>query len=223
MTFSFPANPYETEVDAAAAQYNVPAALLDAQEYAESTYQPGAVSPTGAFGISQFEPATAAEYGVQPGTTPAAIQTQISGQAHLMSNLLQQYGGSITDALSAYNAGGNQANWNNGQTNAYVSKIEGMLGGATTASQLGNSVPTGAVLTSANTGGSTGGSGGSSNPLSSALSDIAAPVTSIFTRLSVIAVGILLILVAVFGLMESDSQTSVVTEGVKNMRNRGGQ
>ena len=68
---------------------------------AESNFNPFAVSPAGAQGIAQFMPGTAAAYGLDdPFDAPAAIDAQ----AHLMSDLLRQFG-SVPLALAAYNAG----------------------------------------------------------------------------------------------------------------------
>ena len=119
-------NPYWSIVQQAAGKYGVDPKLLSAQEFAESGWNPAAVSPTGAFGISQFEPGTAAEYGVQRGTSQAAITSQIMGQAAYMAALLKQFG--VPDnALAAYNAGPNPANWKNSQTTNYVAEINRYL------------------------------------------------------------------------------------------------
>ena len=85
----------------AAARWNVSAALLAAQLMAESDFNPYAVSPAGAQGIAQFMPATAAAYGLDDPFDPVAA---IDAQAHLMSDLLRQFG-SPELALAAYNAG----------------------------------------------------------------------------------------------------------------------
>ena len=61
----------------AAQRYNVGAALLAAQIYAESNFNPNATSPAGAQGIAQFMPGTAALYGLDdPFDAPAAIDAQ---------------------------------------------------------------------------------------------------------------------------------------------------
>jgi Transglycosylase SLT domain/D-alanyl-D-alanine carboxypeptidase len=86
---------------AAAARWNVSAALLAAQLMAESNFNPYAVSPAGAQGIAQFMPTTAAAYGLRD---PFDARAAIDAQAHLMSDLLRQFG-SISLALAAYNAG----------------------------------------------------------------------------------------------------------------------
>jgi cell wall-associated NlpC family hydrolase len=85
----------------AAAQYGVPADLLAAQIDVESAFNPNAVSPAGAIGISQFMPKTAAGFGIDPHDPRQSIE----GQARYMHQLLEQYGGNVQLALAAYNAG----------------------------------------------------------------------------------------------------------------------
>jgi hypothetical protein len=85
----------------AAARWNVSAALLAAQLMAESNFNPYASSPAGAQGIAQFIPSTAAAYGLSDPFDPEAA---IEAQAHLMSDLLRQFGDPAL-ALAAYNAG----------------------------------------------------------------------------------------------------------------------
>src|SRR4029079_4326679 len=84
-----------------ASRWNVSAALLAAELLAESTFTPFAVSPAGAQGIAQFMPATAIAYGLQD---PFDAKASIDAQAHLMSDLLRQFG-SPALPLAAYNAG----------------------------------------------------------------------------------------------------------------------
>jgi soluble lytic murein transglycosylase-like protein len=50
----------------------VSAALIAAQIMAESNFKPNAVSPTGAQGIAQFMPGTAAAYGLDDPFRPRA-------------------------------------------------------------------------------------------------------------------------------------------------------
>ena len=77
------------------------AALLSAQLYAESNFNPFSVSGAGAQGIAQFMPGTAAQYGLRNPFDPNA---SIDAQAHLMHDLLRRFG-SVPLALAAYNAG----------------------------------------------------------------------------------------------------------------------
>ena len=60
-----------------------------AQLMAESNFDPYAGSPAGAQGIAQFMPATAAAYGLRDPYDP---EEAIDAQAHLMSDLLRQFG-----------------------------------------------------------------------------------------------------------------------------------
>jgi len=114
-----------------AARWRVPAVLLAAQLMAESNFDPHAVSPAGARGIAQFMPGTAAAYGLTDPFDPVAA---IEAQAHLMSDLLRQFG-SPDLALAAYNAGPGAVEPCNcvpdyPETRAYVSRILALLGGA---------------------------------------------------------------------------------------------
>ncbi len=113
----------------AAMKWDVSAALLAAQLFAESSFDPKAGNGI-AFGIAAFTPAAAAEYGLDDPFDPAAA---IMAQAHLMSDLLGQFG-SPALALAAYNAGAGAVGScecipNYPETQAYVAKILGMLGG----------------------------------------------------------------------------------------------
>ena len=85
----------------AAMRWNVSAKLLAAQLYAESRFNPFAVSKVGAQGIAQFMPATARAMGLEDSFDS---ERAIDAQAHLMRDLLRQFG-SVPLALAAYNAG----------------------------------------------------------------------------------------------------------------------
>ena len=115
----------------AAQRWNVSAALLAAQIMAESNFNPFARSPAGAQGISQFMPGTAAAVGLRD---PFDVAASIDAQAHLMRDLLRQFG-SVPLALAAYNAGpapvaacGCVPPYP--ETRGYVARILGLLGGA---------------------------------------------------------------------------------------------
>lgn len=112
-------------------RWNVSPALLAAQLMAESGFDPNAGSPAGAQGIAQFMPSTAASYGLTDPFDPVAA---IDAQAHLMSDLLRQFG-SPELALAAYNAGPGAVEPCNcippyPETQAYVTRIIALLGGA---------------------------------------------------------------------------------------------
>ncbi len=124
----------------AAQRWNISSALLGAQLYAESNFNPFARSRAGAQGIAQFMPATARAMGLRD---PFDAQASIDAQAHLMRDLLRRFG-SVPLALAAYNAGpapvaacGCVPPYP--ETRGYVARILGMLGGA------GEAVPGGGL------------------------------------------------------------------------------
>jgi hypothetical protein len=122
---------YEDEIARAASRWNVSAALIAAQLYAESNFNPFAVSGAGARGIAQFMPGTAHSYGLANPFDPA---DSISAQAHLMRDLLRRFG-SVSLALAAYNAGSAPVAACGcvppyPETQAYVARILGLMGGA---------------------------------------------------------------------------------------------
>lgn len=128
---SFVPSRYRAPLLRAAARWNVSAALLAAQLMAESNFNPYAGSPAGAQGIAQFMPGTAAAYGL---VNPFDPVEAIDAQAHLMSDLLRQFGDSSL-ALAAYNAGPAPVEAcrcvpSIPETAAYVSRILALLGGA---------------------------------------------------------------------------------------------
>ena len=115
----------------AAQRWNVSAALLAAQLYAESGFNPFAVSPAGAQGIAQFMPGTAQALGLRNPFDPAEA---IEAQARLMRDLMRRFA-SVPLALAAYNAGPAPVARCMcvpafSETRAYVAKVLGLLGGA---------------------------------------------------------------------------------------------
>lgn len=114
----------------AAQRWNVSGALLAAQIYAESNFNPFAKSGMGAVGIAQFLPSMAKAYGFDPRDPEASID----GQARFMRDLLRQFA-SVPLALAAYNAGPGRVEACGcippiPETQAYVAKILALLGGA---------------------------------------------------------------------------------------------
>jgi soluble lytic murein transglycosylase-like protein len=85
----------------AAAAAGISPDLFVRQIQQESGFNPGAVSPSGAVGIAQFMPGTAASMGVNPYDPTSALY----GGARLMANLSTQFGGNYAKALAAYNGG----------------------------------------------------------------------------------------------------------------------
>jgi transglycosylase-like protein with SLT domain/D-alanyl-D-alanine carboxypeptidase-like protein len=129
---------YAPMIARAAQRWQVSAHLLAAQIYAESNFNPFAVSPAGAQGIAQFMPGTAAGLGLANPFDPAA---SIDAQAHLMHDLLARFA-SVPLALAAYNAGPGAVAACGcvppfAETQAYVARIVGLLGGAGAIGGLG--------------------------------------------------------------------------------------
>jgi hypothetical protein len=115
----------------AAQRWSVSGALLAAQLYVESHFNPFARSGAGAQGIAQFMPATAAAYGL---ADPFDAERAIDAQAHLMRDLLRAFG-AVPLALAAYNAGAARVHACGcippiPETQVYVANILGLLYGA---------------------------------------------------------------------------------------------
>jgi len=115
----------------AARRWSVAGTLLAAQLYKESGFNPFARSPAGAQGIAQFMPGTAQAMGLD---NPFDAEQAIDAQAHLMRDLLRQFG-AVPLALAAYNAGPAPVIRCGcvpaiPETQAYVADILGLLNGA---------------------------------------------------------------------------------------------
>lgn len=110
----------------ASKQYGVDEALLMAQAYQESRFNPNAGSSAGAVGFSQFMPGTAKAYGLKDRRDP--VQS-IHAQARYMRKLMDQFGGREDLALAGYNAGEYRKSLSAGilpsipETQNYVKKI----------------------------------------------------------------------------------------------------
>ena len=122
---------FAAAITGAARRWSVSAALLAAQLYAESNFNPFAASAAGARGIAQFMPGTARSYGLADPYDPRA---SIEAQAHLMRDLLRRFG-SAALALAAYNAGPAAVERCGcvpaiPETQAYVARVVGLIAGA---------------------------------------------------------------------------------------------
>jgi hypothetical protein len=128
---SFVPAQYREPILRSAARWGVPPALMAGQLMAESGFDRNAGSSAGAQGIAQFMPSTAAAYGL---TNPYDPIAAIDAEAHLMSDLLRQFG-SPELALAAYNAGPAPVEACHcippyPETQAYVTRILALIGGA---------------------------------------------------------------------------------------------
>jgi soluble lytic murein transglycosylase-like protein len=97
-----PGVPYGAEITAAAKRHGLDPALLAGLVRQESNFNPTAGSPAGARGLTQLMPATAASLVVTDVTDPAQA---LEGGAKYLKQQLDTFGGDVTKALAAYNAG----------------------------------------------------------------------------------------------------------------------
>src|SRR3954464_10256641 len=128
---SFVPTQFAPAIARAARRWSVAGTLLAAQLYKESNFNPFARSPVGAEGIAQFMPRPARAIGL---TDPFDAERAIDAQAHLMRDLLRQFG-AVPLALAAYNAGPAPVIRCGcvpaiPETRAYVADILGLLNGA---------------------------------------------------------------------------------------------
>ncbi len=119
----------------AADTYGVSPALLKSMAKAESGFNPNAVSSSGAQGIMQLMPGTAAALGVSDPLNP---EQNIMGGAKYISDKIKQYNGDVTLALAAYQAGSGNVKKYGGvppfkATKAYINKVLGNAKSALTA------------------------------------------------------------------------------------------
>jgi soluble lytic murein transglycosylase-like protein len=94
--------PFGAEIEAAAARYGIDPALLTGLIRQESGFDPGARSGAGALGLTQLMPSTAASLGL---TNPLDPAQSIDGGARYLRAQLDTFGGDVSKALAAYNAG----------------------------------------------------------------------------------------------------------------------
>jgi soluble lytic murein transglycosylase-like protein len=117
---------YSAIVKVASRANGVEGELVHAIIWAESSYNPNAVSPAGAAGLMQLMPETARSYGVRNVFDPAE---NIHAGVKIMRQLLAKFDGDPELALAAYNAGpyaviraGNRIPPHS-ETEAYVPKV----------------------------------------------------------------------------------------------------
>lgn len=116
----------------AAWAYDISVDLLKAVAKAESNFNPGAVSHAGAIGVMQLMPGTASSLGV---TNPYDARQNILGGAKYLKGNLEKFGGDVSLALAAYNAGPGSVEKYGGippyaETQNYVKKVLSYMDGS---------------------------------------------------------------------------------------------
>jgi soluble lytic murein transglycosylase-like protein len=116
---------FESIIQQASKKYGVDADLVKAVIQNESAYDPSAVSSAGAMGLMQLMPATAANLGVEDPMNPS---DNIEGGVKLLRELLNQFGGNLTNTVAAYNAGAGAVQQYDGvppyqETQTYVNRV----------------------------------------------------------------------------------------------------
>jgi soluble lytic murein transglycosylase-like protein len=112
-------------LDRAGAAHHIDVDLLASVVHAESAGRVKAVSRTGAKGLMQLMPGTAAELGVKDAFVPGE---NVEGGTKYLDQLLTRYHDDVALALAAYNAGPGAVDRYHGvppfrETRAYVSRI----------------------------------------------------------------------------------------------------
>jgi soluble lytic murein transglycosylase-like protein len=116
---------FDEIIQKACQKYDVDTDLVKAVIQNESAYDPDAVSSAGALGLMQLMPATAANLGVE---NPLNPEENIEGGVKLLRELLNQFGGNLTNVVAAYNAGAGAVQQYGGvppyqETQTYVNRV----------------------------------------------------------------------------------------------------
>lgn len=112
-------------IDSASAKYGVDKDLIRAVIKQESSFNPTAISKSGAQGLMQLMPDTAAALSIK---NPFDILQNINGGVQYLKDQLTRYKGDVSLALAAYNAGPNSVETFGGippyaETQDYVQKV----------------------------------------------------------------------------------------------------
>lgn len=110
-------------VEPIAQRFGLSPALIIAVITEESGGNQSAVSSTGAIGLMQLEPGTAASLGIDPYNT----EQNVLGGSLYLSQMLQMFGGNLSLALAAYNAGPGAVEQNGNQVPSYCQQYVGNI------------------------------------------------------------------------------------------------
>lgn len=93
---------YDSHIEEAAQLYQLPRAFIRAVMQVESNFYPDAVSSTGAMGLMQLMPGTAASMGVLDAFDP---RQNVLGGTRFLRVLANRFNGDLVLTVAAYNAG----------------------------------------------------------------------------------------------------------------------
>lgn len=116
---------FQAHIRQASQKYMVDPALVEAIIQVESSFRPNAVSKSGATGLMQLMPATAADLNVRDRYNP---RENIHGGVKYLSQLMERFDNDLTLAVAAYNAGPGAVERARGipakpETQRYVKKV----------------------------------------------------------------------------------------------------
>jgi len=116
-------------LESTAKKFGIDPGLLKAVAKVESDFNPFAVSKSGAMGLMQLMPGTAASLGVE---NPFNAIENVEGGARYLRSLMDRFGGDARLALAAYNAGPGAVDRHGGvppyqETTSYLNKINNIF------------------------------------------------------------------------------------------------